>query len=111
MNVLKTSLIGAAFAALLCEPARSEDAALSLEIKDHKFAPAELHAPPDTPIALTVTNSDRTAEEFEMKQQRVEKVIAGGASATIHLRPLPKGKYRFFGEYHETTAQGALIVD
>ena len=41
----------------------------------------------------------------------MEKVIAGNASAVIRMKPLEKGSYAFFGEYHENTAQGVLIAD
>jgi hypothetical protein len=42
---------------------------------------------------------------------RVEKVIAGGGETTVHIHPLSPGKYRFFGDYHEATAEGFLIVE
>jgi len=62
-------------------------------------------------IKLTVKNLDSTAEEFESKPLKVEKVIAGNATAVIRLKAQSKGSYKFFGEYHEKTAQGVLIVE
>jgi len=94
--------LGAAFA---------QETSLSVAIQNHRFSPAELHAPANTPIALTVKNLDPTPEEFESKQLRVEKVVAGGASTTVRIRPLAPGKYRFFGDYHEDTAEGFLVVE
>jgi hypothetical protein len=88
-----------------------EEAALSLTIKDHKFSPAEIKAPANTPIVITIQNADATPEEFESKQLKFEKVIAGGASATVRLRPLAPGRYGFFGEYHEDSAKGVLVVE
>jgi hypothetical protein len=41
----------------------------------------------------------------------VEKVIAGNSEATIQLRALQPGRYRFFGEFNEKTAQGVLVVE
>ena len=58
-------------------------------------------------IKLTVKNLDASAEEFESKPLKFEKVIAGKATAVIRLKPLTKGSYNFFGEYHENSAQGA----
>jgi len=89
----------------------AEGASLGVVIKDHRFSPAELHAPANTPITLNVQNADSTPEEFESKQLRVEKVIAGGAATTIRVRPLAPGRYRFFGDYHEDTAEGYLVVE
>jgi plastocyanin len=82
----------------------------SLTIKDHKFDPAEMQVPAGKEVTLTVTNSDATAEEFESDDVDVEKVIAGGQSATITLGPLDAGRYEFYGEYHEDTAKGALVA-
>ena len=82
----------------------------SLTIKDHKFDPAELQVPAGKEFTLKVMNSDVTAEEFESDDVDVEKVIAGGQSATITLGPLDAGRYEFYGEYHEDTAKGALVA-
>ena len=82
----------------------------SLTIKDHKFDPAEMQVPAGKEFTLKVVNSDVTAEEFESDDVDVEKVIAGGQSATITLGPLDAGRYEFHGEYHEDTAKGALVA-
>jgi len=91
--------------------ALAQNAALGVSIKDHRFSPAELHAPAKTPITLVVNNLDPTPEEFESKQMHVEKIVAGKGSITLHIRPLDAGRYRFFGEFHEDTAQGVLVVE
>ena len=99
-------------AAGLALPARAaEEMALTIELKDHKFSPEKIKVPADTPIKLTVKNSDASPEEFESHPLGVEKVIAGNASATIRLKPLAKGSYNFVGEYNEDTAKGTLIAE
>lgn len=98
-------------AASLAGSAVAEETSLSVSIKDHRFTPAEIHAPANTAITLNVKNLDPTPEEFESKPLRFEKIIAGGGATTIHVRPLTPGKYRFFGDYHEATAEGFLIVE
>ena len=35
---------------------------------------------------------------------------AGGAEASINVRALAPGRYRFFDEYNEKVARGALVV-
>jgi len=52
-----------------------------------------------------------TAEEFESHALKIEKVIAGGTSGTVRLRPLDPGRYPFVGEYHEDTAKGHIVVE
>ena len=51
-----------------------------------------------------------TFRPFEIKTLRVEKVVPAGKKASIQIRPLESGRYRFFDEYHEDTTEGFLIV-
>jgi plastocyanin len=106
-----TSMVLLAFAFLAPATALAQESTLSVSIKDHRFSPAEIRAPANTAVTLVVKNLDATPEEFESKHLRVEKVVAGGGSITLHLRPLSPGRYRFFGDYHEDTAEGFLIVE
>ena len=89
----------------------ADDEAIAVTIQDHKFMPAEIHVPAGKPATLKVENKDSSAEEFDSSALKVEKVIAGGHTAVIHLRPLEKGRYKFMGEYHEATAQGVVIAE
>ena len=97
---------------VLSGPALAEDIAnVEVRIKDHRFSPAEIHVPAGKPTLLTIKNEDATAEEFDSSALKVEKVIAGGRSATVRLRPLGPGRYPFVGEYHADTAQGVVIAE
>lgn len=82
-----------------------------LTISNHRFEPAELHVPANTKVKLRVVNRDSTPEEFESYELHREKRIAGGAEISVFVGPLSPGRYAFFGEYHEDTAQGVLVVD
>ena len=82
-----------------------------LVIKDHRFQPAELKVPAGQRIKLTVHNQDSTPEEFESHSLNREKVVPGGAKATLYIGPLKPGRYDFFGEYHEATAKGVVIAE
>lgn len=84
---------------------------IDVTIKDHRFTPSEIHVPAGKPTMLTIKNEDPTAEEFDSAALKVEKVIAGGRSATVRLRPLGAGRYPFMGEYHADTAQGVVISE
>jgi len=80
-------------------------------IKDHRFAPSEIHVPVGKPVTLTIKNEDPAAEEFDSSALKVEKVIAGGTFGTVRLRPLGPGRYPFMGEFHSDTAQGVVISE
>jgi plastocyanin len=86
-----------------------EPVMLSIVIKDRHFEPAELHAPPGRPIAFTVKNLGTIASEFESDTLHVEKVVAAGGEAVVHVRPLSPGRYDFFDDFHHTT-KGSLVV-
>ena len=96
--------------ALLATPAFAEDSAIQVILKDHKFAPAEVEAPAGKPLTLEIVNQDSTAAEFESKDLRVEKIAPAGGKATVKVRALKPGRYKFFDDYHESTAQGFLVV-
>lgn len=101
-----------AFAALALPMAHAADTPeFALTIKDHKFEPAELKVPAGKRVKLVVHNQDGTPEEFESHSMNREKVIPGGARGTIFVGPLKPGRYEFFGEYHEKTAQGAVVAE
>jgi hypothetical protein len=93
-------------------PADAQDAvAARTSIKDHRFAPAEIRVPANAPITLVIRNLDPTPEEFESKTLRVEKIVAGKSEITIRLRPLAPGRYRFYGDFNEATAEGAIVAE
>jgi len=108
------SLLGLGLAPVvaLAAPAHAADepAKVTLTLKDHRFSPAEPTAPAGKPIVIEVTNLDSTPSEFESKPLRVEKVVPAGGKVTVQVRPLSPGRYRFFDDYHEATAEGFLVT-
>jgi hypothetical protein len=84
---------------------------INVTLKDHRFAPAEIHVSMGKRTVLIVRNEDTTAEEFDSTALQIEKVIVGGTYATIRLHPLGPGRYPFMGEFHPDTAQGVVISE
>ena len=100
-----------ATATMLCvTTTMAADGQYALTIQDHRFQPAELVIPAGTKIRLAVENRDATPEEFESHDLNREKIITGKSTATIYVGPLAPGRYRFFGEYNEKTAQGVIVA-
>ncbi len=108
---LRRVLLGAALTLGLAAPALAADVEVLLVIKDHRFEPAELKVPAGQRVKLIVHNQDKTPEEFESKSLNREKVIPGGGKATIFIGPLKPGRYGFFGEFNEKTAQGVVVAE
>jgi hypothetical protein len=92
--------------------ARAEDlATYSLTLKNHRFTPAEIHVPTGKPFFVTVKNLDDTADEFEMHNPAIEKVIPAGDEGKVRIRPLGPGRFSFFGDFHQDTAQGVIVSE
>ena len=89
-------------------PALADDVVLTL--KDHKFDPAKLELAAGAEHNILIKNLDGTPEEFESESLDIEKVIAGGQEASFTVGPLDPGSYEFYGEFHEDTAQGQIVV-
>jgi plastocyanin len=82
---------------------------LSITIKDHRFDPAELHAPPGTQVAIHVKNLNDIVSEFESSDLHFEKIVPAGSEAVVYVRPLAPGRYNFYDDFHHDT-QGYLVV-
>ncbi|HBK05907.1 MAG TPA: cupredoxin domain-containing protein [Acetobacteraceae bacterium] len=108
-GLLVLLMIGACLAG--ASAAAEEPNKINIELKDHRFDPAEIHVQAGKPTILVVTNHDSTAEEFESSALKVEKIIAAGHYATIKLRPLSPGRYPFVGEFNPGTAKGTVVAE
>ena len=93
----------------ICTAAFASDE-YNIVIKDHKFSPANIEVPADVKVKLVVDNQDATPEEFESYELHREKIIQGNSKAVIFVGPLKVGTYKYFGEFHEKTAQGTITV-
>lgn len=98
---------------LTCQIAsvQAADAEAALTIRQNRFVPSELRVPAGVRVKLTIVNEDATAEEFESHALNREKVVPRNGRATVYIGPLKPGRYPFYGEYHESTAQGAVIAE
>jgi plastocyanin len=105
-RLLLISLILAGFSATAAELPQ-----YTLVIRNHRFEPAELTVPAGSKFKLLVDNRDATPEEFESTEFNREKVVPANHAITVYVGPLPTGRYRFFGDFHQDTAQGVLVVE
>lgn len=88
----------------------AEDLNVRLVAKGGKFDQARIEVPANQAFTLTVSNEGSSAIEFESKTLRQEKVIGPGKSATLNIKPLKAGSYKFFDEYHEATGKGEIVA-
>ena len=109
-TALVAALLLAATVVLVPRVAGADDTVtLSLTLKDHKFDPAELHAPAGKPFDIRVKNLGDIVFEFESSALHFEKIVPPGSEAVVHVRPQQPGRYSFIDDFHHET-QGVLIV-
>lgn len=108
-NLLKT-LTALAFI-FNASPALAEEKEFLVQIKNHKFEPTKIKVPANEKFKLIVENTDKTLEEFESVDLKKEKLVAAGKKITIVISPLKSGEYKFFGDFHQKTAQGKILVE
>ena len=89
----------------------ASDRLYQLVISDHRYEPVELKVPAGVKFKLLVENRDSTPEEFESNEFNREKIILPHSTAQIYVGPLAPGRYKFFGDFHQDTAQGVLVVE
>jgi len=109
LTTLRPMLLASMLALSVGAARADEPVTLSLTIKDHRFEPAEVHAPAAKPIIFAVKNLGSGAAEFESGALHFEKVIAAGGQALVHVPPQQPGRYKFFDDFHRAT-EGSLVV-
>lgn len=92
--------------------ARAADApSYTLTLKDHRYQPSELRIPANTRIKLELINQDPSPEEFESDDFPAEKIVMPNSRISLFIGPFKPGRYRFYGDFHQPTAQGVLVVE
>ena len=109
IKVLSSLIIGLLIFVHASQAAETNDV-YTIAISDHHFSPQELVVPAHQKIKLIVENRDPTAEEFESYDLNREKIVGGKSSITLHIGPLKPGTYKYFGEFHQNTAQGTIVA-
>ncbi len=106
--LLATTLVAvvAPSAAVAADPVE-----IALTIEENRFQPEEVRVKAGAPFVLVVTNRDKTAEEFESRELRIEKVIPPGKTVRLRVPALKAGTYPFVGEYNEKTAKGRIVAE
>ena len=109
MKKLFTTIVSLAFI-FSASQANAESKEFLVQIKNHKFEPAEIEVLANQEFKLIVENTDKTLEEFESADLKKEKLVGAGKKITIFIGPLKPGEYKFFGDFHQKTAQGKIVV-
>jgi hypothetical protein len=92
--------------------AQAEDmATFEVTLTGAAFDPVELHVPAQTPFVIRMKNANAAPAEFEAKDMKIEKVVAGNSEIVVRVKALAPGKYLFVDEYQEDVAKGYVIAE
>jgi len=83
---------------------------ITIKIVNHQFQPSIIEVPANLSFKLIIENTDSTIEEFESDDLKKEKLIQAGKSITIPIKGLDRGEYKFYGDFHQKSAQGKIVV-
>src|SRR5579863_8366393 len=75
-----------------------ERLAVTLTLKDHRFAPDTITVPAGQKVKIDITNRDATADDFDSDDLHVDRDLKPHEHATFVIGPLKPGHYAFKGE-------------
>jgi len=90
--------------------AADSPAAITLVLKNHRFAPATFTVPAGRKVRVILVNQDPATEEFDSHDLRLEEVVTPMGRISFNIGPLTAGQYSFMGEFHAGTAQGKVTA-
>lgn len=82
-----------------------------ITLKDQTFTPAELKVPAGEPFTIRLKNENDAPAEFESKDMKFEKIVAGHSTILARVKALPGGEFEYYDEYHEDTARGTVVSE
>ena len=108
ITLIFTLIFSPGFAQVKSIEKSSED--IVVKIINHEFKPNIIEVPANLNFKLIIENTDSTIEEFESDDLKKEKLIQAGKSIIIPIKGLNAGEYKFYGDFHQKTAQGKIVV-
>jgi hypothetical protein len=102
--------IGLTFGLLAAGWASGVEPEFQIQIKDHRFVPAELHIPAGVKVRIVIDNLDETQDEFDSHSLNREKHIPPKSRVTLFIGPLDPGRYVYEGESSDMPGAAALGV-
>jgi Cupredoxin-like domain len=103
------ALSSLSFASLTAEA--KDPVTYEVTLKGQAFTPAELKVPAGKSFIIKLKNENDAPAEFESKDMKFEKIVAGHSQILTKVKALPGGEFEFYDEYHEDTARGTVVSE
>jgi len=108
--MLRIAFIAAILAFVPLTALGEEPAVYRLVARDGTFEPPSIEVPAGKRFKLEISNEGKGPMEFESRDLKQEKVIAGGAKSTVVISGLKPGTYVFFDEHHPGAVKGRIVA-
>ena len=80
-----------------------------LVARDGTFEPKTIEVPAGQRFKIEISNEGKQPVEFESRDLKQEKVLAGGAQSSIVINRLKPGTYVFFDDYRPSN-KGQIVA-
>lgn len=91
-------------------PVRAEDP-YEIVLKGKTFTPDRLKVQAGKTFFIKVRNENDAPAEFESKDIKVEKIVAGHSEVLARVKALKPGTYTFFDDYHADETRGIITAE
>src|SRR5208282_5385100 len=111
---MRITFIGIIIASCVCFAVPAAQAAdepvFEIEMKDGVIMPSRLEVPAKTRFKIIVKNTGKIPAEFESRELRKEVIVPAGSTATMIIRTLDAGEYKFFDDFQADAPPAVLIA-
>ncbi len=87
-----------------------DEPVFEIEMKDGAIVPLQLEVPAKSRFKLVLKNTGQVPAEFESRELHKEVVVAPGSTATLVIRTLDPGEYKFFDDFQPGALAAVLIA-
>jgi hypothetical protein len=107
--MMRKSLLAVALALFSLGALAEDMPVFKLVARDGAFAPKTIEVPANQRFKIEIANEGKTPIEFESRDLKQEKVLAGGAKSYVVINRLKPGTYVFFDDYNPSS-KGEIVA-
>lgn len=112
LRALTLSMLAFSIGSFAGQAARAEDpTAYEIVLKGKTFSPDQLKVKAGKTFFIKVRNENDAPAEFESKDVKIEKIVAGHSEILARVKALKPGTYTFFDDYHEDESRGIITAE
>jgi hypothetical protein len=88
----------------------ADEPVFEIEMKDGVITPSRIEVPAKTRFKIVVRNAGKIPAELESAELRKEVIVLPGSTATMIIRTLDAGEYKFFDDFQDGAPPAVLVA-